>query len=66
MMKDQIKLYKAVSLWNRATAPNKLRTEHGHKAAQKAARKAKSFLFKNFREGRDFREFSDGSFWVIS
>lgn len=51
--------------WNRASDPGKQRTEAGHRAAQKAARKFKSTLFREFREGRDFKEMSNGAFWPI-
>lgn len=55
------KLQKALNLWNKATNPAIPRTDHGHKATAKAARKVMAFIRKHYVFNVHYYERSNGS-----
>lgn len=51
---------------NAATNPSVPRTDAEHEECRERARKAMNAIRSNFREGRDYRELSNGMLWPLT
>jgi hypothetical protein len=65
-MKNIYDLQTYLNMWNHATAPYILRTDHEHKRNRQLARAIENRMRKaHFIEGIHWKEFSNGSRWAI-
>lgn len=55
-----------INTWNESTSPSVPRTDAEHEVERKRARIALGSIRRNYTEGRDYRELSNGALWPIA
>ena len=55
-----------INTWNECTSPSTPRTEEEHEVCRFRAKVALGSIKRNFVEGVDYRELSNGALWPIS
>ena len=54
-----------INTWNEATSPSVPRTDDEHAIERARARCAMSAIKRNYREGADYKELSNGALWPM-